>query len=87
MEIFQLSRCIQREQAARYRAWENSDLCMISKTEIPRRWEEVLEHGTAKSTYMKFLQAKLTAGDPEQESCALWQSAAVGEAGEYQQTH
>lgn len=37
---------------------------------------------------MKIIQAKLTAGsagDPEQESCTLWQSAEVGEEGEYQE--
>lgn len=58
--------------------------------EVPQRWEEVPEHRTAKSTYVKTLQAKLSAGsagDPEQESCTLWQAAEVGEEGEYQQTH
>lgn len=78
---------MQREQAARHRVWENSNLCSISKMEIPQRWEKVLEHRTAESTYVKILQAKLSAGDAEQESCTLWQSSEVGEEREYQQTH
>lgn len=48
-----------------------------------------MEHRTAKSTYLRIIQDELTAwsaGDPEQESCTLCQSAEVGEEREYQQT-